>query len=272
MQRSVSNSAYFLEPEKEETPAWKVIMNLDELEDSVVELAVRRMKGDFVGREVKRPGEMLHVFALMMMLSEKKIIAEGIEEVGLSCRKYIDDLLAGDELEPLELKTEDTARLEDHYDGFSYWVLITYEDEFDKLKTYLEEARRTARDRKLAINATELLELLRKDCQEFSEKISYVGGVAGRFAADPLLHNISPGEFVDAWLENPPPKWRIVRYALENRYIPGSILEEETQWRQDVLEILKDRAENAEGIRSLQISRIVPNFKIMVSEGEEEGS
>ena len=271
VQRSMNNSAYFLVLEEEESPAWKVIMNLDKLDEPVVGLAVQRMKDGFDRREIRKPGEMLHVFALMMMLSEKKVIAEKIEELGLSCRKYIDDLLTDDELEPLELKTEEAQRLEDNYDGFSYWVLNTYKDEFDKLKNYLEEARGTARDRELAFVATDLLKILRKNSQEFAKEISYVGGIAGRFAADALLHNIPPDEFVDAWLENSPSNWSVVRNALENRYVPGSRLEKEIPWMQDVLEVLKDRVENAQDIRSLQISRVVPNVQIVASESEEGG-
>ena len=267
----MNNSAYFLVLEEEESPAWKVIMNLDKLDEPVVGLAVQRMKDGFDRREIRKPGEMLHVFALMMMLSEKKVIAEKIEELGLSCRKYIDDLLTDDELEPLELKSEEAQRLEDNYDGFSYWVLNTYKDEFDKLKNYLEEARGTARDRELAIVATDLLKILRKNSQEFAKEISYVGGIAGRFAADALLHNIPPDEFVDAWLENSPSNWSVVRNALENRYVPGSRLEKEIPWMQDVLEVLKDRVENAQDIRSLQISRVVPNVQIVASESEEGG-
>ena len=272
IQRSVGNSAHFLEPEEEETPAWKVVMNLDELDEPIVEMAIQRMKGDFDKREIKSPGEMLHVFALMLMLSERKVIKENVEEVERSCEKYIDDLLADDDLSPLELRTEKTQRLEDNYGGFTYWVLNSYKDVFERLKDHLQEARGTARDRILQVEADDLLEILRKDSQQFAEKVSYTGGTAGRFAADSLLQNIEPVKFVDAWLANPPSKWRVVRYALENRYVPGSKLTKEYQWLQEVLDVVKGRVENTEGIRSLQISRIVPNVPVLVSESEEEAS
>ena len=43
--QSLNNSSYFIKPS--EVPAWKVVINFDELEDAPVEAAVKKMNEEF---------------------------------------------------------------------------------------------------------------------------------------------------------------------------------------------------------------------------------
>ena len=154
---SVDGSSYFKKPE--DTPPWKIIFQMHRREFGEVEAAEKNMQRQFENREVTEPGEILHIFSLRMMMSNKDLLGESLHEVVSSCKSYIDDLLRDDILTPWE--PEEARGFDDEsHGGCAYWVIEVYKEQFREVKHYLLNARKRAFEKKFPGIARELLELV----------------------------------------------------------------------------------------------------------------
>ena len=95
---SLNNSVFFLK--EENAPAWKYVIRFDSLESKIVKNKLDIMLDQFKKREIVNCGEMLHIFALLLMMSENNITANSLEDVKCECNKYIEDLLNDHRLPP----------------------------------------------------------------------------------------------------------------------------------------------------------------------------
>lgn len=271
IQNSMNNSAYFLKVEESDTPPWKIIMNFREVDDDVVDSAVYRMREQFKTREVEEPGELLHIFALLMMMSAMGISREPLNYVTSECKKYIDDLFQESRLRPTEWKPDRERRPEGYFDGFAYWIMDAYRKEFNDVSLHLNAARKRALERELPGMASELLDELRNDSEQFNHSIWQTDEGMGRFSDIAVLHLISPEAFIAAWLANPESKLHGVSYALENRYAARNRLQEEHEWARNVVDVLRKMAENTQGFRSLRIRSLCPKLSFLESQTEDNG-
>ena len=255
IRHSVDNNIHFLPVEAEDTPSWKLIYQFDRLEDSVVDAAQEDMEKRFRERKIVEQGEFLHVFALRMMMAENSVIQTTVSKVFEECREYVDDLVRDSRLPPLKLETEGPELELDFYDGFGYWIMDSYKEQFASLREHIRAKREVVLNNRLSIIAAELLETLKKDAEEFAECISFSATRPGRFAGNSVLHRIESKEFVSAWLGNKKTKWHFVKGALENRYSRGGKFRAEQDWIREVNVALEDSAKKEEGFRALRIRR-----------------
>ena len=267
---SINNSAYFLKVEEPDTPPWKIIMNFRELDDALVDRAVDRMREQFARREVEEPGEMLHVFALFMMMSETGISPEPLKFIVGECKRYVDDLFEENRLRTKDWKPDGDRRPEGYFDGFSYWVMDAYKDEFNEVNQHLGMVRKRALERELPSMASELLNELRHDSEQFIRSIWYKDEGTGRFADMAVLHLIDPRNFVNAWLGNLEPRLHAVSYALENRYAARNRFQEEHEWIRNVVEVLLEIAESTPGFQGPRVRSLRPQLAFLESDVESD--
>lgn len=261
IRHSIDNSAHFLKVEAEETPSWKLVYRFDQLEDDIVAEAQRSMEDQFRRRTVENPDEFLHIFALLMMMSEQSIIEKSLQEIFEECKMYVDDLAKDRRLPRWKLETEDKDSSQDIYDGFQYWVTDTYEAYFGKLKQHIAFHRQAALESSLSDCADALLQKLRGDAVQFAELISYSPARVGRFAANAILHNIDPKNFVSAWLGNEKKKWHYVKIALEERYARNQVFDVEHEWVKKVIARMEELAKVEAGLRAFRIRRVIPRIE-----------
>lgn len=258
---SVDSSSYF--QNLEDTPPWKIIYRMYQLEFEEVETAEKDMQRQFENREVTEPGEMLHIFSLRMMMSNEGVLDEEYDEVVSSCKAYIDDLLQDEKLPPWD-PNEAIGRLSDSFGGCGYWVIDVYKEHFKEIECYLLEARKRAFEKKFPNIARELLELVKTDGQQFFEQVCYTNNGENPFIDIPILMHIEPRKFVDAWLRGSGENRYLVSQALKARYSKTNSIHKETltpefPWVVKVIKIAQSEAGNPEGIRALQIRKTIPN-------------
>ena len=268
---SINNSAHFLKVDEPDTPPWKIVMNFRELDDTLVDHAVDRMREQFAERAVEEPGEMLHIFALLMMMSETDISREPLNFIVSECKRYIDDLFQDSRLRPEDWEPDRERRPEGYFGGFAYWVMDAYKEEFNEVNLHLRLARKRALERELPSMASELLSELRSDSEQFIRSIWQTDEGMGRFADVAVLHKIDPKAFVCAWLENGESKLHGISYALENRYAAPNRLQEEHEWVSNVVDIILEMADNASGFRGLRIRSLRPKLPFLESHAEGDG-
>ena len=100
---------------------------------------------------------MLHIFALLMMMSETDISREPLNFIVSECKRYIDDLFQESRLRPKDWEPDRERRPEGYFDGFAYWVMDAYKEEFNEVNLHLRLARKRALERELPSMASELL-------------------------------------------------------------------------------------------------------------------
>ena len=256
---SLDNSAYFIKPE--EAPPWKVVINFDELEDSVVDDALQRMDAQFDNHEIVDSCEMLHVFALRLMMVDEGIRGNSLDEETDACIRYIDEVLELGLLPPRETNWNWTQGFERGGDGYGYWITDASKPYFERLWNHLMASRRKAFENQLPKIAQKLLKTMNSDPKAFFEMVSPTNNGENPYAHVPVLHSIDPKEFVETWLALPHESWRLIEYALQGRYEHARLereLKAENKWAGEVHRLLLGKADSASGFNSLRIRRIVP--------------
>ncbi len=257
---SLENSPFFFKPA--ESPPWKVVSGFDDLEDDIVETAHKKMDKQFESREIVEPGEMLHIFALRMMLAENGIGVRSLENEAKECFCYIEDLLKEGRLPPLDTTERHQGHsFERSSHGYVYWVTDKTRPYFASIFDRLTEALEKSLQQKLPTIAEELLGLVSTDAKALFEKISPTRYCENPYAYVPILHLISPRDFVEAWGTAPRNQWKYINYALQNRYDNNRLHKEldiERSWALDVCMLMIEKTKIEKGFQSLRIRRAIP--------------
>lgn len=267
---SLENSPFFFKPA--ESPPWKVVSGFDNLEDNIVEDAHKKMNKQFENREIVEPGEMLHIFALRMMLAENGIGVRSLENEADECLCYIEDLLRGGRLPPRDTTDwRPGGSFEHSSDGYGYWVTDKTRPYFKSIFDYLIEAREKSLQQKLPTIAEELLGLVSTDAKALYEKISPTNNGENPYAYVPILHLISPENFVETWVTAPRDQWKYINYALNNRYKNNRLKLElgmERSWALRVCTLMIEKSKKESGFRSLRIRRAIPKVLLELINSE----
>ncbi|WP_321335871.1 hypothetical protein [uncultured Cohaesibacter sp.] len=268
---SIDNYPHFIVPA--DVPPWKVVINFDELASEVVEDAAKRMKQQFDNLEVTDSGEMLHVFSLRMMMAENGIIDKSVEDVVKENIAYIDHLLEEGRLPPREPDWQWFQSFRNGHDGYGYWVTDHNRDHFNRIWGHLLSSRESAFEAKIPEIVNVMLDLVARDPNAFFEAVSPTNNGPNPYAIVPLLHELEPCAFVDAWLSSEHKNWRYVQHALEGRYKANRLNDElapEKGWAMEVLKELNRRSDAEQGFSALRIKRIRPKVLIQLMQEEEQ--
>ena len=260
---SLDSSTYFANIE--EVPPWRKVIEFDRLPDTVVEEAVSAMEQQFASRTVTEVGEMLHIFALRMMMAKRGMLTRTVEEVTEESKSYVNDLLREG-----RLPTSDEEELDDSIrmsgsGGAGFWIEDSYQNLFDSVVTHLRAQRNIALERTYPDVADQLLEMLATEPREFAGAISYLPGGTRQFAGLPVMKTIPVGKFIEAWLNAPNQReaWYWTRRGFEQRYEnPQGPLVSEAEWVRAVLAEMKSCAEAETGFRRFRIERIIPRVQV----------
>jgi hypothetical protein len=257
---SISRSVYFLKPS--DTPPWRTFIGFDQLSDDIVQSALTAIEAQLSEGSVSEIGELLHIFALRLMMSENKIITDNFQEVVTSCKQYIDGLV---ELKKLPTKSGIMDNFLHGYDGIGFWVTEQYQSEFNELFKYISSAVKRAWTQKFPELRVSLLQLVESDGEAFYKQVCHSADGTGDYVRVPILASISPKDFVDSWMRSHPKNWRFISRAIKDRSInarPESDLKDEAQWMREVVKLLEDREKTSNGIGALRIRRAMPQLII----------
>ena len=137
-------------------------MSFDTLDDTIVGTGLDRMREQFDNREVLDSGEMLHIFALRMMLASRGILGRSVDAASRECKAYVDDLLCKGRLPARGPDWNWDRELERAAYGHGYWVTDEYKSEFKEVYQHLTSAREKALEAEFPKLAPELLKIVEK--------------------------------------------------------------------------------------------------------------
>lgn len=259
---SVNESLYFRKPE--ELAPWKRFMKFDEISESDSNIAAEQLKKQFDFRKISDPNEILHLLSLRFLFSEIGLIAPDRNQTEVDCKKYIDDLL---ELDLIQPKLDDHEpwpdELMQNYNGHGLWVEDAYKQNFKNVVTHFKISQGLATQKLYPKYKDDLLKLVATNGREFAQQISNTYSGNNRFARVEILTAIEPSDFVQEWMGSHPENWQHISKGLENRYSTGllnNILTNEKKWLAKVIILLDMEHKKQTGIRKKRIERILPQI------------
>lgn len=263
IRQALAHSAYFIKPEH--VAPWRVVIKFDELDDEVVQGALAKMEQQIKERSVTSSGEILHIFALKLMMAEYQVQLGTMDEVVEQAVLYLDDLRSAGTLPPRTTDWRWMDPFDQSFEGQGYWVTGAAKPHFKKIWDHLVAARELAFQDRLPAIIESLMVMVRTDSKQFFEQVSPTNNGENPYAMIPMLHHIPAEKFVADWLSSPNKNWRNNYYAIENRYSHGSLkrdLAAEEDWAFEVYQALTRHADEAEGFRSPRIRRVIPKVLI----------
>ncbi len=211
--KDLNASSYFVDVTSE--PEWRTLWHgIERTEDEVID-ALAEVRACFEQREYTKPGEILHVFGLLIRHADIGDIGMSRQDVVTQCQQYVDDLYKQGRLGPPSDDGKPRLR-ETGYGGLQ--IASSDTPEYRRLFSYLEQVQaKVASDRYPAISQ-ELLETLRDAPAEFVSEIAPGSGQYSKYSKIPILSYINPKDFVSIWLCIHPGLQRQVLDALTTRY------------------------------------------------------
>jgi hypothetical protein len=256
---SVMNSTYFMTPASLEP--WRVFIEFDSLEPSVVDASIVDLKSQFEQRSITEYGEIRHLFSLRFLFSQMSLINATYEQVVKECKSYVDDLVESNRLAPRPSAYRGSEIGERSYGGYGFWVEDEYRTMFQEVSNYLMEGSISMFRKGLPDIAKELERLIVDDASEFSELVSNTNSGRNKYANVSVLMAIAPVRFVEAWVTSAPRNWYSIRSALIRRYSTGMLnreLRDEAPWLINLLDLLEAECESATGVLKKRIDRTIP--------------
>lgn len=246
--RDLDASSWFLEPKDE--PSWRTIWHRFEREEDAVRKAISVLQSEMAEFRYSEPGEILHVFGIMLMMSDAELISLDRDDVVENAKSYISAVREQGKLPPLE----PNSFLEHIRNGAWGGLGITEADtpHLREIYGFLSEQRAQARIERLPGFAERLMAELDSDPDLFCRRLVGVGGEHSDLIDGPVLKEIDPDSFLNAVLRQPAQVQFQVFQCLLSRHGHGGFgrdLEEERPWVKSLHDAMLRLAETSEPIR-----------------------
>lgn len=256
IQYDISNSSQYAPPEK--IPSWRKLISFQSMDDDSAYSALNELNSDFEEHAFHEPGDILHLFSLLLLMSSEGIIERSVADVVTACQAYVDNLYDTKQLPPFDPSTSRASQIFTGHQGYGFWVSDSYRSEFRALVSYLEESQRRVLRDSFPLAASNTLALVEHDGRALFDQICTTHTGNNPFARLPVLAAIDPTVFVSTLLRGNPANWYWVISALKERYTTSrkSLLEEK-EWILSVISKLEIELTNTSGFRRLRLDLIL---------------
>lgn len=272
IEKSLKASPYF--SDYLETPPWLGLYQFYKIPPQEAQVFLDKLIEKLAKFEVKVPGEILHSFSLLFLMSKHGLVKKPLSQVFKDAKEYIQASLEKGHLAPDTSGPMIVDELTSGHAGFGFWIEDDYRSEFNELRGRLIECQHLAIDSKLPLLAKDLLHLAKTNAQSFYQEICFNSVRTSRFASLPILAHIPPTDFLETLLGIQPSDRRIVFSALKDRYEGNRLnreLSKEKPWIKQLLDLLDAKLSTLDGFTALQMKMLFsPYFRDRVSEALSE--
>lgn len=248
IKRDLDASAWFLKLADE--PSWRTIWHRLERDDSAVVKAIGALQRELDNFQYQDPGEILHIFGMMLMMTDFDLLEGDRDSVVERAKAYIVDLRGRGELPPFN----PNSFMEDIRHGS--WGGLGFtdagSDHFGRIYGFLREQRQLAGVERLPALAARLMNELGEDPDLFCRRLVGHGGEGSDLIDGPVLREIDPVEFLEAVLQQPAQVQYKVFQCLASRYSDGAFrrgLEDELLWAKSLRDAMLNLSEGSGPVR-----------------------
>lgn len=239
--------------------AWRILYSYESVDDEVVRSALRRLRNDLRNHDITDAGDVLHSFAILMYLSSENIIQKSVSSILKDGKRYVDFLYREKKIEAWNAGWTSSTEFRTGANGYSFWSQKPFDDDFNELKSYLITARKNKLVEDLRIKAEQCLDLIQVSGSDFYSLVCFTNGGDNTYCQIPFLHLVPPTKFLKAWMKSPKSNWYFIASAIRDRYKNGeldTVLSEEDEWRDSVLDGLRKEIAKASGVSELRLRRL----------------
>jgi hypothetical protein len=207
IEETIKNSSYFISKAR---PEWVSLWHWRHIEDEDAEKALAAVRQNLKAYEYRSYEIIMHVFSILMGLSEHGAIPETKEDILDSAREYLDDLVEKRSFLVPE------GRLSWHWTtsgshGLAYWAKG---DDFTRLVDIIDAAMKKTVQKNKVTSVVLWLKQLSDFPGEFYPKID----TNGEYCREPVMHLFDADQFVSAIAKIPNESKWMVSKLFENRY------------------------------------------------------
>lgn len=235
---AMDESGFFAD--KTKMPAWYIIWLNTKSNDEELSTAYKEIVEKFANYEFTDPYELLHIFGILLWLSDEKISDKSYKDIVEECKNYLKVIFDKDQLKPLSFDEELRNNRSGH-GGLGYFKHDTHE--FGELYSYMNELRQAAAEKTYPDIAKQLLCLMEKDPAAFIRAIAGDGEDETNWSRIPILKYIDAELFVKSVMNMDVQSQELVLEALKMRYADDELrrrLADEYTWFNSVrAELLK---------------------------------
>jgi hypothetical protein len=211
-------------------PAWQTVWHRFERSDAEFSAALQKMEKQFLERDFSKGGEILHVLGLRLFLADNDLLRISRAGVIAQGKQYIDDVYAA---KKLEIGPSDDDR-ELRFQGWGGLGICEHDTaDYKVVFEYLTSTMRRSVDDTYPEKAKKRLSDMTSDVDGFYRQVSLSHADASGYVRAPVLAQLPPNDFVNAFLALHPSAQRPVMMALKGRYEYGRLdqaLKEERPW------------------------------------------
>ncbi|MDR6509326.1 hypothetical protein J2792_000166 [Novosphingobium capsulatum] len=247
IKRDLDASAWFLEPTDE--PSWRTIWHRFERDDGVVVAAIAALQRELASLQYRDPGEILHIFGMMLMMTDINLLEGDRDGVVESAKTYIVALRQRGELPPHNPNSFMEPIRDGAWGGLGFTDARS--DHFRLIYDFLGNQRQLARIERLPALAARLMKELDRDPDLFCRRLVGHGGAGSDLIDGPVLREIDPAEFLAAVLRQPAQAQYQVFHCLASRYKGGAFcrgLEDELRWAKSLRDAMLKLAEASDPV------------------------
>lgn len=218
----------------ESTPAWKRLWYASELHDDEISELLTLVDTEFKNKQHTEIEVFLHIFGILLYLSEIKIYTTSKEQILIEGKAYVDYLKAAN---LLANQAEAINRPFFHNSAHNLGYHQLESAEFNQISSYLIEKCKEAVIENYPVKAIELLKTMESSTLDFSIQLHLCNHEDNRYYDIPILAFIDVDTFVSNFISLPQrAKWNICS-MLEQRYAFADFnkkLASESTWLESV--------------------------------------
>lgn len=248
MKRDLDASSWFLGPNDE--PSWRTIWHRLAREEVAIEKAILALQSEIAEFQYSEPGEILHIFGIMLMMSDAGLLLTDRNNIVENAKVYIAALRERGQLPPMEPNSFLETIRHGSWGGLGFAEEDT--SDFREIYGFLNVQREQARLDRLPALAERLMTELDIDPDLFYRRLIGVGGVLSDLIDGPVLKEIDPDAFLATVLRQPAEVQLQVFQCLLSRYRDGGFgrgLEAERHWVKALHDAMLRLAEASKPVR-----------------------
>lgn len=227
----IQNSSYFISKSQ---PEWVTLWHWRHIEDIDAETALAVVHEKLKKHEYESYAVVMHVFSILMGLSEHGAILKTKDDILKSARKYLDEIVDQGRFLPPE------GRLGWHWTnsgshGLGYWATG---DDFKQLVNLIDAAI----EKTVEKNRAGSVELWMKQLSDFPGEFYPKIDINGEYCREPVMSLFDVDQFIAAIAKIPNESKWMVSKLFKNRYeYHGKELSEELSFVESVISALDER-------------------------------
>ena len=212
IEESLLKSNYFKD---DNAPDWIRLWHFVHLSDDEFENVLVKVEKSFFEKKYLEGGVILHIYGILLWLSQNNLYDKSIAEITRFTKDYIDTLKDNGRL-GVRIKSHLPFLEQKQWGGLGFFGKDT--EEFKNVFQYLQKAMSRAELDKMPEAARVVLETMRVDTDKFYRMVTLSNTDDQIFHESPVFAYISPKEFVEVFLSLNNDNKYTVAYAIERRY------------------------------------------------------